>query len=610
MAIPGVGLVLLSLLVSQSPGPAADRPRGAPRRAAACEAAPVGRIPPCLRTRSTGEPRACRLGKGLAPACTEARFEDGVLVERHALAGSRYFRAMYPSVHGLRDEQVERRLNDWFRTAVAPDRLLAALPNTLGLPACVIDPALVVDGTRQCELDEDFLVASRQGRVLTLERHGYVYPLDAIRPSNHREFVHLDLASGRALDLDDLLIQGPEARARLDEILREMTKADAKRLFPGNPFESLSKHESGFTVTADALRIWFEPGEIGPLSLGSPSYEIPFEALDGVVEWAGPFWRALGDGSKPRDELAQYERRCAKEPLACWRAGDMLRSGRVRRDAAKALGLYRKACDAKELRGCALLGEMHLAGEGTARDVPKAVGLFSAACAGGHQEACSLLGALHLQGEGVPRDEPKARKLFEEACAQADGRGCGMLGGLVAQGAAGFAPDPAAAIEQFRKACNNGYGPGCRELAKAHWSGATKDAGQAAAGASLGCHFEDGWSCVLLGSLFENGALKADDLTQALALFEMGCTRGCAEGCARLGGIFAEGRAGVARSPAKAFHYWRLACDLEDGAGCHRVGLAHSKGEGAVADPAVAKEYFERGCRLGNSEACTALPPP
>ena len=77
-------------------------------------------------------------------------------------------------------------------------------------------------------------------------------------------------------------------------------------------------------------------------------------------------------------------------------------------DAAKASGLFRKACDDDHMAACFGLAQ--------SSDPKTRVRLLSRACDQGFAPGCLGLGMAYLQGQGVDKDPEKAKPLLRKAC--------------------------------------------------------------------------------------------------------------------------------------------------------------------------------------------------
>jgi hypothetical protein len=77
---------------------------------------------------------------------------------------------------------------------------------------------------------------------------------------------------------------------------------------------------------------------------------------------------------------------------------------------------------------------MNARGTGVAKDEARAVELFKKACDAGHAGGCSSLGVMYDEGRGVAKDEAGAVELYWKACDGGDAQGCFMLGTVYIDG--------------------------------------------------------------------------------------------------------------------------------------------------------------------------------
>lgn len=192
-----------------------------------------------------------------------------------------------------------------------------------------------------------------------------------------------------------------------------------------------------------------------------------------------------------------------------------------------------------------------------------------AQCDKGHAGSCGALGVLYASGRKVDRDAAKAAELFKKACDGNDAPSCVNLGVLNAEGI-GASKDPAAAAKLFEKGCNDGEAAGCGQLGRAYLAGAG----------------------------------VAADPAQAAKYLERGCNGGDSKSCGPVAALYAEGK-GVTKDGARAAQLYRRACDGVDGASCAALGQMHETGAGgAPRNPILASIAYQRGCILGNGDAC------
>ncbi len=161
-----------------------------------------------------------------------------------------------------------------------------------------------------------------------------------------------------------------------------------------------------------------------------------------------------------------YQVACADgHQKACFNLANMHRLGQgVPQDAERATWRYREGCNAGDLRSCSSWGAMFLAGSGgVEKDVARAIGLFRRACDGDVGDACAALGFLYQTGQGVEIDLARAAELFGKACNQDSPRACLHLGAYYMMGL-GVEQDFPTAETLMRRSCDAGLEDGCTGL--------------------------------------------------------------------------------------------------------------------------------------------------
>jgi uncharacterized protein len=139
------------------------------------------------------------------------------------------------------------------------------------------------------------------------------------------------------------------------------------------------------------------------------------------------------------------------------------------------------------------------------QDAALAVALFSRACDAGLRLGCTHLGLAYETGVGIPRDMARAASLYEEACA-VEVTGCFRLAELLDR--TGSSADHQRVVELFDAAC---YRTGDREAGSPAMSE----------------------SCLRAGEALASGAGGARDLDRAARYFRRACNLGQEEACGR-----------------------------------------------------------------------------
>jgi TPR repeat protein len=100
--------------------------------------------------------------------------------------------------------------------------------------------------------------------------------------------------------------------------------------------------------------------------------------------------------------------------------------------------------------------------------------------------------------------------------------------------------------------------------------------------------------CVTGAALSNPQSLQAQD---EVAQLERDCDAGKAEACVNLGHRFSFGAYGTTRNPPRGVEFWEKACNLDNGEGCRWFGQL-------CQDPACTAPAYQKGCDLGNEDAC------
>lgn len=374
--------------------------------------------------------------------------------------------------------------------------------------------------------------------------------------------------------------------------------------------------------------------------------------------------QALARAERPDAEAAArlYDAACAQNAAdACEHLADLHFDGRlVDATRGRALALADQACGLGRASACALAGFV-LAAEGHDADARVR---WERGCAAGDGKACANLSVFLHKGRGGPPDEARsalfaarANELARAGCARHDARECGFLGKTLAR--EGHALEAVAPLEL---ACRGRDDAACVLLGTglaAGGAGVTADSARAQSILSLGCRDGGADTCSRLGTFaYLNG-----DVPGAAVATQRSCDLGSGEGCYQLAALLLKatppdsprviaaldrscalrypgGCSGEASELLKGAGFgpddvWRegrrdeptfarartlfvRSCELEPmcaddectrfaAFGCNAAGLLHQVGRGGDADPAAARAYFTRACKLGNQAACQSL---
>ncbi len=272
---------------------------------------------------------------------------------------------------------------------------------------------------------------------------------------------------------------------------------------------------------------------------------------------------------------------------------------------------------------CGYLGRVVREGAAGADDSTLAARLFEQSCRQGHGFACADLAGLELAASHAPR----AAELLEQACAAersgagADGELCALARALEAcprkDGAACTALGSAFQrhgqlgenLELERryhdKGCKLGNGPACLALGSSYF-GVESEQKRVSKLMDRACELGVAEGCAQIGYRYVAATGVAQDVPRGLRALERGCMLGSAGACRRIAGHYAYGED---RDAARSLALARQGCELDDGWSCDHVGFAYEYGEEAPQDPAKAREFYARACRLGEQASCYKAKP-
>src|SRR5574344_645866 len=87
--------------------------------------------------------------------------------------------------------------------------------------------------------------------------------------------------------------------------------------------------------------------------------------------------------------------------------------------------------------------------------------------------------------------------------------------------------------------------------------------------------------------------LKAELYTEAFPYCEKACNLNEGNGCHNLGVLYNNGY-GVKQDYQQAKTYYEKACNLNEGKGCYKLGILYKKGQGVKQDYQQVKTYYEK----------------
>jgi hypothetical protein len=263
------------------------------------------------------------------------------------------------------------------------------------------------------------------------------------------------------------------------------------------------------------------------------------------------------------------------------------------------------ACLRHEAGACTTLGTVVEAGDGVPQDLARAVQLYRRACDGGDARGCGHLGVLEHEGRGVDPDERRAIEHLGPACDARDVPACRALAEALERKLGSRSPRT---VEIEARVCELEPPKRCLSAASAYerGEGVPADPTRAAALYGRGCDAGDGDSCN--NATFLLPRATADDDVKRTSLQRRACELGSAAGCMNFAQDLADGR-GVTRDEAAAVALDRKWCEVDPAAhrsACVAWGSLLARGNGVAKDVTHAFALLRAACDADATRCETA----
>ncbi len=218
-------------------------------------------------------------------------------------------------------------------------------------------------------------------------------------------------------------------------------------------------------------------------------------------------------------------------------------------------------------------------------------------CEEGNAKACNDLAGMYLSGRSqykLKADETKAQEFYDKSmnlyskyCDEGNAKACSDLGDKYNGMRWGIDQNYTMMMKYYTKSCEYGNGLACNELGAAYKRGR---------------------------GVNKDKPKSKNYYDKALVLYEKECENNIARSCANLGVIYLLEMYGTKDNEnkstkylKKAFNLYEANCDNNDAEGCYQIGLSYLRGKSViniVKDEILAKEFFDKSCKLGESSAC------
>ncbi len=102
------------------------------------------------------------------------------------------------------------------------------------------------------------------------------------------EYIIYDIAENKRIELKDIMIDGVEYMTVLNDAVTEAIQAARNESEYGDQlhswYEGVTEELLSFSIESEGLGVHFQPYEIGPYAEGAPTFIIPYERLEEVLD--------------------------------------------------------------------------------------------------------------------------------------------------------------------------------------------------------------------------------------------------------------------------------------------------------------------------------------
>lgn len=178
----------------------------------------------------------------------------------------------YPIVSGIKDKEVQRKINNIILTAVNE------LINEQGY---YTNPQTSITGTYEIKLNERNLLSVS---IINYAYSGGAHGLTIVKSLN------IDTQTGQVYELEDLFKAGSNYVEKLSDIISVQIQQRDMTLL--GEFKGI-KPDQDFYLTDKALVIYFQLYEITPYVAGFPAFPISVYDIEDIIDENGPLGRLL-----------------------------------------------------------------------------------------------------------------------------------------------------------------------------------------------------------------------------------------------------------------------------------------------------------------------------
>lgn len=134
----------------------------------------------------------------------------------------------------------------------------------------------------------DYEILFFKKHIVVLEQSGYLYPYGAAHGMPSKLYAVIDLRTGHKYVLSELFKENKDYSVVLSKLVKAQIEKDPDQYFI-EEYKGVNPQQS-FYVDEEALYLVFNVYDIAPYVMGFPTFRIPFQEIEPIIDKNGSFW--------------------------------------------------------------------------------------------------------------------------------------------------------------------------------------------------------------------------------------------------------------------------------------------------------------------------------
>jgi hypothetical protein len=215
-------------------------------------------------------------GNVVSRASGDIDLGSGLIAEKQIRMPSPATTIAYPALTGMKDKELQERINDLIISLIADPREKYAYFN----------------GPEDTSVQDVGYSLSKKKDLLMIDQKGYMYYLGAAHDFSFRYTVYIDLATGAEYKLSDLFRQDSGVWDYLSTYVTEKIRESMDEMIYFEDSVTIDP-ATKFALTDDGIDFYFNQGDIAANAAGMQVFHVPYTDLADYLDTNGAFWKSF-----------------------------------------------------------------------------------------------------------------------------------------------------------------------------------------------------------------------------------------------------------------------------------------------------------------------------